>query len=222
MRSGSTCHSAARRRIRAKAARASSSCGAMPPPSPRDGRPGRPGGSAREHLLHGLLEAGHVCRRLHEPVLQHECRDTLGGERLGDVRSFILHRQGAEAAARRHHHCGPGRVGRIRQIGSQRRDRDVAREEAPVLAVPGLLRRCAGKRPRSELDCVRLRRRRNRRHLVLLGERRRGQRTSRCDAHRSESSDACSLDSYPFPSSLFRCPTQRVGGRTNMKCAGHP
>ena len=148
------------------------------------GRPGRPSGSAGEHLLHGLFEAGHVCRRLHEPVLQHECRDPLGGERLGDVRSFILHGKGAEAPAGRHHHCGPGRVGRIRQIGSQRGDRDVARKEAPVLAVPGLLRRCTGKRRRSNLDRVRLRRRRNRRHLVLLGERRRGQRTTslRCSS----------------------------------------
>ena len=69
------------------------------------------------------------------------------GQRARDIPALVLHRQRAEAAAGRDDHRGAARLGRVRQERRERRDRDVARELAAVLAVPRFGRVAPGSGP---------------------------------------------------------------------------
>ena len=135
MRSGSTRHCAARARMSAKAARASASCGArFAIACAGSGGAGR---AAPENISRiARSKPGMSAGVWIESVLQHERGDAPGGERPGDIPALIFHGKRPKASARRDDHGGAGRPGRVRKKGRERRDRDVAREAAAILAVP--------------------------------------------------------------------------------------
>ncbi len=91
------------------------------------------GRGAAHGRLRVFIEIG---RRLVETVFEHKRCDALIGQRAGDVRSLVLHRQRAEAPAGRDDHCGTTCLRRFREVGREGGNGDVPRKLAAVLTVP--------------------------------------------------------------------------------------
>ena len=152
MRSGSIFHSAARRRIRVKAARASSSCGARPATicCGSGGEAGR-GRAVLENISfiersNPGMSAGVWFRRY---LRTNAATPRSASARATFQPSFSMDRV-LKTAARSHDDGGTAGLGRVGQERRDRRHRDVASELAAVLGVPRFSSLRVGERRRCQ------------------------------------------------------------------------